>query len=329
MSALPKLSARVRDDLIRGCSFFALILVAIVCSHSQACALAATEPVDRGAIETTINPPIANRTPGVPTADKPAAPVLTGNPLWAIPLRSLSITRQRPLFSPSRRPPPAAVIAAPFVPAVQPPPKPAEPDHPLLMLVGTIVGETQSIGIFVDQVAKNVIRLKTGQGHAGWTLREIHGREATFEKDEREVTLVLPARSATSQAAGSVAALIPVAAWPGKTWRDGNEQFISPPPSARMSADGTPLAAPPANWRDGDGQFISPPPSASMSADGTPLAPPLANWRDGDGQFISAPPSASMSADGTPLAPPPANWREGDRQFISPPPAQTSKSVQH
>jgi hypothetical protein len=31
-----------------------------------------------------------------------------GNPLWALPLKQLSITRERPIFSPSRRPPPPA-----------------------------------------------------------------------------------------------------------------------------------------------------------------------------------------------------------------------------
>ena len=40
----------------------------------------------------------------------------SGNPLWAIPLRALTVTRDRPIFSPSRRPPAAAVIAAPAPP---------------------------------------------------------------------------------------------------------------------------------------------------------------------------------------------------------------------
>src|SRR5258708_33146709 len=35
----------------------------------------------------------------------------TGNPLWAVPLDALSMTRERPLFSPSRRPPPPVVVA--------------------------------------------------------------------------------------------------------------------------------------------------------------------------------------------------------------------------
>ena len=50
------------------------------------------------------------------------------NPLWAIPLDSLTATRERPLFSVSRRPPPAPVAAAaPIVEAPPPPPPPSEP----------------------------------------------------------------------------------------------------------------------------------------------------------------------------------------------------------
>ncbi len=230
VSALPKLSARGRDDLIVGCSAALLVLGAIACGHSQAWAVAATEPADGAAIETAINPALTSRIPGAATPDKPAAPVLTGNPLWAVPLRSLSVTRERPLFSPSRRPPPTAVATAPPAPPAQPAPKPAEPDHPLLTLVGTIVGKTQSIGVFVDQAAKNLIRLRTGEGHAGWTLRAIERREATFENGKREAILALPARSATDQAQALVPAMLPVAARLANTWRDGDGQMISPPP---------------------------------------------------------------------------------------------------
>jgi general secretion pathway protein N len=255
VSALAKLSVRARDHL-RG-SIFGLALVVLGCGHSQDSALAATEPVDGAAIETSINPPLADPTTDASRPNQPADRAPTGNPLWAVPLRSLSITRERPLFSPSRRPPPAAVVAAPFVRPAQLPPKAVEPDHPLLTLVGTIVGENQSIGIFVDQVGKNVIRLKTGQGHAGWTLRTIQGRAATFEKDQREATLILPARSATDQAAASVPGLIPVAAQPGGTWMDGDGQLISPPPSPSTLGDEKPLGPPPSTWTDGDGQQIS------------------------------------------------------------------------
>src|SRR4051794_9583272 len=52
------------------------------------------------------NAPQSHSAPEAPTAPGPAgANEPSGNPLWAIPLKSLSFTRERPLFTPSRRPP--------------------------------------------------------------------------------------------------------------------------------------------------------------------------------------------------------------------------------
>src|SRR5271156_5599898 len=69
-------------------------------------------------------------------------PAPSANPLWAIPLAILSNTRERPIFSSSRRPPPPAAVS---VPANAPPaPKPAPVEHPKLSLVGTIIGDDQS-----------------------------------------------------------------------------------------------------------------------------------------------------------------------------------------
>ena len=131
----------------------------------------------------------------------------------------------------------------------------------MLTLVGTIVGETQRVGVFVDQVTKNIIRLKTGQGHDGWTLGAVEGREATFKKDKREATLSLPARNATAAADLSVSGTIPVAASGGNTWRDGDGQLIAAPQSPWKGAAGKSAAAPASSWTDGDGQLIAPPPS--------------------------------------------------------------------
>jgi general secretion pathway protein N len=117
---------------------------------------------------------------------------LRGNPLWAIPLKSLSFTRDRPLFTPSRRPP------VPPVPAAEPVrqvvvAKPAEPERPQLLLIGVVVSEKDGIAIFVDQTTREVFRLRIDQGHGGWILRSVHGREATLEKSPFTVTLALPA----------------------------------------------------------------------------------------------------------------------------------------
>src|SRR6185437_9183569 len=96
-----------------------------------------------------------------------ARPSAYGNPLWAIPLATLSISRQRPLFTPSRRPPappPPVVIAVPPPQPVQPARAP-EPERLQLALIGTVVGSAESIGVFLDQPTQRLIRLKTGEEH--------------------------------------------------------------------------------------------------------------------------------------------------------------------
>jgi len=113
------------------------------------------------------------------------------NPLWAVPIGSLSITRDRPLFTPSRRPPAPAVVAPP--PIVQPKVVTRPPEHPNLTLIGTVVGETEGIGIFMDQTTREFVRLKIGEGRAGWILRSVKTRGATLEKADQVETLSFPA----------------------------------------------------------------------------------------------------------------------------------------
>src|SRR5579872_89212 len=218
--------------------WFALLAVAV--GGLSGSVSAATGALD--ATPANLAPP--SSLSGTINPDKPGAGTLTGNPLWAVPLSVLSITRERPLFSPSRRPIAPAVVAAPVVVAALPR-KPPEPDHPPLTLVGTIIGGAENIAIFADEATKNFIRLKTGQDHAGWTLRAIFGRETTFARGDREATLGLPARNVSGRpmAAGAPLGLAaPVPRTPSL-----------PPPQA-------------ATWRDGDGQLITPPPSASAAA---------------------------------------------------------------
>jgi hypothetical protein len=114
----------------------------------------------------------------------------SANPLWAIPLATLSSTRERPIFSRSRRPPPPAI--APVLANAPPPPKPARVERPQLSLVGTIVGGDQSFAIFVDPSGKAALRLKLGEDYQGWTLRSVHGREAILERNQQTAVLSLP-----------------------------------------------------------------------------------------------------------------------------------------
>jgi hypothetical protein len=128
--------------------------------------------------------------PPAPVAPAPER-ALSANPLWAMPLAQFAVTRDRPIFSPSRRPPPTAVAPAvrPKVVAIA---KPREPERPQLTLVGTIAGDEEGFGIFVDQSTKAVLRLKVGEDFQGWKLQSVQGRETALEKDQQVVTLVLP-----------------------------------------------------------------------------------------------------------------------------------------
>jgi hypothetical protein len=137
-------------------------------------------------------PPPAEPVTTVRVAAPPAPPVQTpsANPLWGIPLAQLSGTRERPIFSASRRPPPVAAIAE--AAPVKPPPRKKEIEPPQLSLVGTIASIDEGFGIFIDQSSKAAVRLKVGDDHQGWKLRQIRGREVTMEKDDRSAVLTLP-----------------------------------------------------------------------------------------------------------------------------------------
>lgn len=163
-----------------------------------------------------------------PQPARSAKRVASGNPLWAIPLSSLTATREHPLFSPSRRPPPPPVVAATYTVAAPPPPKPPEPDHPALTLVGTIVGKSEGIGVFLDQTTNDVVRIKTGQDHAGWTLRSVSGREVEFQNARMKAVLSLPAPGQPPvPVRAAIGNSVPAAG--GNTWQDGDGQMIAPP----------------------------------------------------------------------------------------------------
>ena len=127
-----------------------------------AAALAAVPLIntDSPSMNTRTEPIVAGDGAESPSKRQDDDQLAIGNPLWAIPLKALSVTRERPVFSPSRRPPPPVVVAVPYV-APPPPPKPVEPERPPLSLVGTITGKDGSLGIFLDQATNSVVRLKT------------------------------------------------------------------------------------------------------------------------------------------------------------------------
>jgi general secretion pathway protein N len=134
-----------------------------------------------------------------PAAAKNAAPRQLppgGNPLWGIPMSSLAATRERPIFSASRRlpapPAPMPVVEAPTTP-------PAAPEQPPFTLVGTAIGKPQNVALILDQTTKKLTRLHAGEAASGWYLRSVDLRAMILEKNSQTVTLVLPAPGSAAQ----------------------------------------------------------------------------------------------------------------------------------
>lgn len=183
---------------------------------------------------------------------RPVEAAPAGNPLWAIPLRQLSATRDRPLFTPSRRPPapPAATVAA--APPPPPPPKPVEPERPQLALVGTIIGSTDRLCVFLDQSSKNMVRLRAGESHQGWTLKSVEPREATVQKADATVVIALPVPGEGQSSRASLGAA-----------------QSSQPPNVRATAPVAPTAVAPASAKAPKASSAEPP-----AANPTPTSVP-------------------------------------------------------
>jgi hypothetical protein len=132
------------------------------------------------------------------------APVKTApsaNPLWGIPLKQLSNTRDRPIFSSSRRP---TLVADPVTPpSVE---RPREPERPQLALLGTIVNGDDGYGIFMDQVTREPVRIRIGTTYQGWTLRSIKAGIAELENGQDSAQIALPKSAAEQNRFGRIIA---------------------------------------------------------------------------------------------------------------------------
>jgi len=163
--------------------------------------LAHAESVDQGLNSTATEIPQKHQAKGS------AAP--SGNAVLSVPLSKLTMTRDRPIFSASRRPPPPP--AAPVIAKPVEPPKPVEKEQqPPLILVGTVAGEDSGIAVFVEQATENVVRLRMNESYKGWTLRSIQGREVTLLNDPKSSVLALAPPGGTTEPASAQAALEPV-----------------------------------------------------------------------------------------------------------------------
>jgi general secretion pathway protein N len=188
------MAARTMSKALLSCIAAVTLLTA---RHSQSAGL------DRPGLMATLEKTSATEmTPAVKAVDEPEAPparnsdplASRGNPLWAIPVRALAATRDRPLFSASRRPPPPLIPEAPD-PAPHPMPvaiKATEPERPPLVLVGTIVSADARIAVLLNQTTKLVVQVREGDAESGWRVKAVSPRSTVMEKGEKTVALEFP-----------------------------------------------------------------------------------------------------------------------------------------
>jgi general secretion pathway protein N len=110
--------------------------------------------------------------------------VTLSNPLAAQSLERLSTTVDRPLFSPSRRPPPGPVAQAP-----EPPVPPAPP--PNLVLSGIVMDGKNARAVVQVGAEKRILRAQIGDNIDGWTVSRIEGRKLVLSLDGRFATFTL------------------------------------------------------------------------------------------------------------------------------------------
>ena len=166
-----------------GLTLITLVMVACVWWRQGALAQASSAPGQNTIATLSGRPaPARSMVPDFFSQDASERP----NPLWAIPLQSLTATRERPIFSPSRRPPPRSSPPSPVV---------VQPERLALTLVGAITGEN-AIAIFRDDNSKAVVRLRIGQSHSGWSLERVTQHDAILRRNGEIATLALPSPAA-------------------------------------------------------------------------------------------------------------------------------------
>jgi len=167
---LPALGMALSLPILRAGALLALAAVCGGLAFVVYTELAASDPPAAPSVGTTALPP----------APAPA-PVFT-----MPPPQSYAAVSERPLFSPSRRPPTAAATPA------------AASEISALSLTGIIISGDERIALVASGEPATVSRLKEGQTLGGWTVRSIQQDRVVLERDatQQELKLTEKARPA-------------------------------------------------------------------------------------------------------------------------------------
>lgn len=101
------------------------------------------------------------------------------------PLDELQATRERPLFSPRRRPD-VAIADAPEPPVTQEPPETAPFD-----LTGIVMGGDRAVAILHNRETQETVHLRQGETAQTWSVTEIAQRHVVIRNEGKQVRLQL------------------------------------------------------------------------------------------------------------------------------------------
>ena len=118
-----------------------------------------------------------------PAPSQDTSGITLSNPLASQPLELLSAIVDRPLFSPSRRPPAAPVsrTAEPTAPA-------SPPD---LVVSGIVMDGTSARAVVRVGTEKKIFHAHVGDNIDGWTVSQIEGRKLVLSLGDRFATYTL------------------------------------------------------------------------------------------------------------------------------------------
>jgi hypothetical protein len=112
------------------------------------------------------------------------------NPILSQSIDSLSATRERPLFSPTRRPPapPAAAALVPIVRRADPAPPPSPPG---VVLLGVVIGADMARAFVRSEPPDKPLRVGIGDDIGGWKVSRIERHELVLSLGDRSATFTI------------------------------------------------------------------------------------------------------------------------------------------
>jgi hypothetical protein len=124
------------------------------------------------------------------TRQAPVDPyAVLSNPIVAQSIDSLSATRERPLFSPTRRPPaPPAAAPPPIVRRADPAPPPSPPG---VVLLGVVIGADTARAFVRSELPDKTLRVGIGDDVGGWKVSRIERRELVLSLGDRSATFTI------------------------------------------------------------------------------------------------------------------------------------------